>query len=133
RKGLLALLDGKPISDEILKSVPQSATWLVVGRFDLSKLLTTIREIAGKIDPDAQKMVDQGLGAAQMMVGIAPQALFESFGQEWAIYTDPESAGSGILGLVVVNQLAKPADTERGLSKLNLFINNLIAAQMGPE
>jgi len=76
RKGLVALLDSKPVSDEILKSVPQSATWLAVGSIDLPRLLTTIRDIAGKIDPDAQKVFDQALGAAQMMVGVAPQALF---------------------------------------------------------
>ncbi len=53
RTGLVGgTIDAKPISDDLLMSIPQSATVAAAGRMDLSALFTWVRAMAGKIDPN---------------------------------------------------------------------------------
>ena len=134
RSGLLTVLDTKPLSDELFKAVPQSSTMVYAGKFDPGRLLTEARNVAGAVDPQAQQMFDQGLGAAKMFLGKDLQAdILDPLGEEWAMYLSPDVAGNGITGLVVVNKLDDPKKAEQGLVALSLCINNVIAGQMRQE
>lgn len=131
RTGILSLIDTKPLSDDLLRAVPKTATWVAAVHFDLGRLVEEVRTAAGKVDPQAQTAVDQVLGLAKIMLAVDIQKdLFESLGSQWAIYVDPDSAGQGMAGIVVVNRLAKPAEAERALGRLEVSLDNLINAQL---
>src|SRR5262249_30696591 len=114
--------------------IPATATCAMAGHFDFAKLVTEARTAAGKIEPQAQAMMDKGLGGAQMMLGVNLQKdFFESLGDQWAAYVDPTTGGRGPLGVTVVNRLAKPAEAQRCFAKLELAAYNLINGQLQHE
>jgi prepilin-type processing-associated H-X9-DG protein len=130
RAGLLSLLDTKPISDEILRAVPKSATLVGAGGFDVAKLVAELRASAVKVDPNAGQVFDQGLSAGSMMLGANIQKdLLEPLGEHWACYCAPSAGGNSLAGLVVVNRLDDPATAERALGQLEILTNNMIAGQ----
>ena len=135
RNGIASLLNGEPISDDILRAVPQTTTWMTVSRLDLHKVLTNIRGAVGKADAEAQQHFDQALGMAKVYSGIDLMTdLFEPLGAEWAIYIDPINGGGGnYLGFIAVNRPDDPAKLEKALVKLETTINNAIAGQNEDE
>jgi prepilin-type processing-associated H-X9-DG protein len=134
RAGLLTMLEAKPVSEEMLRQIPATATWMAAGHFDLAKLVSEIRTAAGKIDPNAQKGIDQALGAAQMALMMNVQTEFlETLGDEWAVYNDPTTMGNGFLGLTGLNRLNKPAEAQKALGKLELFVDNAINGQLARQ
>jgi hypothetical protein len=134
RSGIPALLDSAPMSDEMLKAIPATATVAGVAHFNLGRFFNEIRDAAGKVNPQAQQQLDQVMGMAQMALAINLQKdLFESLGAEWAFYLDPDSGGRGLLGATIVNHLAKPDDANRALKKLELALDNGINGQIPPQ
>lgn len=134
RTGIATMLDASPMSDEALKAIPSTATVAGIGRFNIGRLFSEIRTAAGKINPQFQQAFDQGMGIAQMGLGFNLQKdLFESLGDEWAYYLDPQSSGQGLLGITIVNHLAKADDANRALKKLELAMDNAINGQIPPQ
>jgi hypothetical protein len=134
RNGLLAMLDGKPLGDQILKVIPKTSNYAAAGRLDVAKAFTAIRALVGDLDPDSQKMLDQGLGAAAAMTAVNLQTqLFEPLGDEWAFFTDPNVGGNSMMGFVLVNRLDDAKTVETALDKLGLAIGNIITAQAQGE
>ncbi len=134
RPGMLTMLDAKPVSDDMLRLIPGSATSMAAGRFDLAKLVVEIRNAVGKIDPQAQVMFDKGLGGARMFLAMDVQRdLLQTFGDEWGMYMDPSASGSGWLGMTVVNRLARPADANKALEKLSMVADNMANMQLARQ
>jgi prepilin-type processing-associated H-X9-DG protein len=134
RNGLLAMLDGKPLGDGILKVIPKTSNYAAAGRLDVAKAFTAIRALVGDLDPDSQKMLDQGLGAAAAMTAVNLQTqLFDPLGDEWAMFTDPNVGGNSMMGFVLVNRLDDAKTLETALDKLGLAIGNIITAQTQGE
>jgi prepilin-type processing-associated H-X9-DG protein len=130
RNGLLAMLDNKPLSEATLKLIPKTSNYAAAGRLDVAKAFNAIRALIGDLDPDTQKMLDQGLGAAGAMTAVNLQTqLFEPLGDEWAFFTDPNVGGNSIMGFVLVNHLDDAKTVETALDKLGLAIGNIITAQ----
>jgi prepilin-type processing-associated H-X9-DG protein len=130
--GLLgALMQGKPISNDVLKAIPQNATIAAAGRFDLGGFISAVRTAVGKVDPGAQQQFDQVVDQVNQTVGLDVQKdLLANLGDEWAYYTDPAVAGKGLLGITLVNRLKDPAKAEGALTKLEDFINKFAAEQL---
>jgi prepilin-type processing-associated H-X9-DG protein len=134
RTGLLSMMDDKPLGDELFKAVPQSSSMVFAGKFDPGRLITEVRKAVGAVDPEAQKMFDQGLGAAQMFIGKnLVTDILDPLGDQWAMYISPDVGGNGITGVVVVNKLDDAKKAEQGLVAASLCVNNLIAGQMRDE
>ena len=134
RSGLLTTIDNKPVSDEMLKAIPKTAAWMMIGRFDLGKFASELRTAAGKVDPQAQQGFDMAMGVAQMALVMNVQKdLFEPLGDQWALYSDPGSAGRGFVGVTLVNRLNKPDEAQRALGKLELFIDNTVNGQLARQ
>ena len=130
RNGMLAMLDSKPLGDALFKLVPKTSTYVAAGRLDIAKTFAAVRALVGDLDPDAQKMLDQGLGAAAAMTAVNIQTqLLEPLGDEWAIFTDPNIGGSSLMGFVLVNRLDDAKTAETALDKLGLAIGNILTAQ----
>jgi len=127
RTGLLSLLDAPPLSDDALRTVPRTAVMASAVRFDLAKLVAQVRAMIVKINPDAQQGIDMFLGIVQNQIGLDLQKdILEPLGDEWVVYMDPNSTGGGLLGIVAVNKLRKPAEAEQSLNKLMSVLNEAI-------
>ena len=128
------LFNASPLSQEILRTIPQSATVAMAGKFDLGALVNAIRTAAAKIDPQAGQAVEGALAQVRDMIGLDLQTdLFDVLGDEWALYDDPMTAGNGLLGFAVVNRTRNPAKLESSLTKLEDMTNSLIRANMGKD
>lgn len=131
RIGLLSLLDSKPLSDELLNRVPASAFGMTTARLSLFKLLDETRTALGKIDPKVQQQFNKMLGFATMTLGVNVETdLIASFGDQWLVYDDPQTAGGGILGTVLVNRLADAAKAQRSLDALARLANSVMAGRL---
>lgn len=125
RTGLLSLLDVKPVSKDLLKAIPASATFVTTVKADPARFLAELRAVVGQIDAGAQQKFDQAMGAAQMAVGANLMTeVFEPLGEDWAVYAAPDVAGSGPAGMVVVNRLDDPAKAQASLPALAMFLSS---------
>ncbi|HEV2295217.1 MAG TPA: hypothetical protein VGR35_15295 [Tepidisphaeraceae bacterium] len=134
RKGVLALLDNKPLPDDLLKAIPRSATLVGAGGFDLTRALAEVRAAAKAIDPDAAQQLEKGLSAGSLMLGAnIEKDLIDPLGPHWAVYASPAVGGNGLLGFTVINRLDDAAKAERTLGLLEMLTNNMIAMQTRKE
>jgi hypothetical protein len=128
RKGLLTVLESKPISKEALQSIPATSTIAGVVRFDFSRLVSVVRKSIGEFDADAGKQVDDAMGDVKQMIGLDVEAdILAPLGDEWAYYMDPMSGGKGILGFTVVNRLRDPKKAEESFDQLGQVLNAVAA------
>jgi len=126
RRGLLTALDTVPASDDLLKMVPQSATFVKTGTLDLANLLREFKTALSATDPEVGKQFGQILGAATMMIGKrVDEDVLEPLGNQWVTYASPDIAGNGILGMVVVNKLDDPAKAAVNLKTAVIALNNV--------
>jgi prepilin-type processing-associated H-X9-DG protein len=128
------MFDTGPLSEEILKSVPQSATVMSAGKFDLGGLVLSLKGITAEIDPQVGQQIDAVLAQVHDSIGVDLQKdVFDQFGDEWAAYQDPMTAGSGVLGYAVVNRVKDAKKLEASLTKLEDVINQIVKSAMGPD
>jgi prepilin-type processing-associated H-X9-DG protein len=128
RTGLLSMLDAKPLTDDILRLIPGSATMFAATTFDAAKLLADIRATAAKLDPAAPGKIEQGLDRFRTMTGVDLQKdVLEPLGPQWAAYADPGVAGNYSIAFVLLNKLDDPAKAERSLSQLSLSLSNFLS------
>jgi prepilin-type processing-associated H-X9-DG protein len=128
RTGLVKqLLDAEPLSPQALALIPKGSTLAAAGHFDIAALLGEIRSMVKKVDNDASAEFEGGLDAVKQALGMDLQAdIFETLGNEWAIYSDPSVGGSGILGLTLVNRLKDAAKAEKAFGQLELLLNGVM-------
>jgi prepilin-type processing-associated H-X9-DG protein len=131
RKGMLELLDAKPISPDLLKAVPADATFAAAGRFDPARIITQVKKVLGEIDPQLPGFVDKGLGGVQLALAKNLQTdILEPLGSDWAAYCSPTVAGNGILGMTIVNKLDDPAKAQASLPTASVNLSNWIAVML---
>lgn len=123
----------KPLTDQLLKSIPKSVYSMSAVRFDLGAIVSQMRGMMSTADPEFSKAIDQGIGLAKAMTGVNIQTdLFDAFGDEWAAYTDPSvGGGGGLLSVVMINRPRDVKKLEEALEKLEIFISNM--ATMGMQ
>lgn len=106
RKGLLKLLEPQPIDPALMNRVPRDATSVAVGQFDFAGFIGVVRDIVTAANPEAGKMMGQGLGAVSMSLGRRVEGeLLAPLGNQWALFTSPTTGGDGAVGMVAVNKL----------------------------
>ncbi|MBA3272940.1 MAG: hypothetical protein H0T11_03585 [Chthoniobacterales bacterium] len=135
REGLLAALEGKPISDETLKAIPQDSTHVTVAQLDLGVLLAETRKAIVALDPDIAEQFEKGVSAASLAVGANVETeLINQLGSQWTTYASPSIGGRSALGRVLINHPKDAAKVERTLGLVEIAINNTIAGQLkGPR
>ncbi len=129
RTGVLAsMMAVKPLSDDVLKAVPKSATSVIATQFDLGAFYDLLHNLIGQADANAQKEFDEGMKQANEAIGFDLRADFlAALGSEWVAYSSPEIGGTGLMGLTVVNRLKDPAKAEKGLNQACKLANQLMA------
>lgn len=134
RKGLLAMLEAEPVSDDALRAIPSTATMAGVARIDLGKTFDALRAAIAKFDEAAGAQVDEGLKQVNAMLTLdVRQDVLEPLGDEWAYYIAPEVTGRGPLGIVAVNRLGDAAKAQAASDKLQELANAMIGQQLPPD
>lgn len=134
RSGLAALVDARPLSDQILSAIPATATVAAAARLSPGRILAEVRDGLGKVDPDLQKVFDGGMAQVNGALGFDLQKdLLEALGDEWAFYIDPNNTGNSALGAVFMNRLAKPEAAQAALGQLQKTIEALAAPAMARD
>ncbi|MFI5381899.1 MAG: DUF3352 domain-containing protein [Tepidisphaerales bacterium] len=127
RQGLVSFLESKPVTDDALKLIPQTAIAAGVERLDLAAALDVIRSMVAATDAKGVAEFDRELAKANKAIGFdLRKDLFEALGTEWAYYFNtagPEDPA----GLVIVNRLAKPAEAEKSLNQLEQLAQKALA------
>ncbi|WP_432798783.1 hypothetical protein [Poriferisphaera sp. WC338] len=119
RKGLLSLLDTKPVDEAVLKAVPKTANYLYATRLDLKDILAQARTAIFEIDPESMAKFEQALSMVSAMTGVnIENQLINGLGDAWVMYSDPAVAGPGGMGICLVNKLREPADVKLALDHL---------------
>ncbi len=96
RRGLLALMDGSPLSDGAIAAVPKEASVFSAWKFDLPKVLSEMRNIVSKVNPESQKALDRALAQGSRQLGVnIEESLIAPLGDEWVFYRGPISEDEG--------------------------------------
>jgi hypothetical protein len=106
RHGLLRALDTRPITAELLRVVPATAS--MAGAFQVrpDMGLPALEALLERVDSPAATRLNEGNRLAKTVLGVDPRAqLTKSLGRQWAYYCDKETGGGGLDGLVMVNAL----------------------------
>jgi hypothetical protein len=128
--GIFALSDGHPLSTDSLTAIPKDATFALVGRLDLDRAYRGVSETAGKIDPRARQMLEQGLAMVENHLGVdLSRDIFKALGDTWCVYSAPSEGGLLVTGLTVVVPLR---DRER-FTKAEARLRSLAQAAMAPQ
>ncbi len=131
RKGLLAMLDSKPLSDDMFLAIPKNATMAGASHLNLVGLLQSVRKMAAQIDPDAAQQLDGGLHSVSQALDVDIETDFlGSFGDEWAYYVDPSVAGRGMMGMTVLNRLHDPVKADATFKKLQSAAEGFVNPQI---
>ncbi len=135
RTGLLSLLDGKPLSDAALRTIPATASSATAFRFDLAGLISTARSTASELDAKAADNIDNAIAQLKNVIQFdVEKDLLAALGDEWVIYNDPSLVGRGLAGYVLVNPLRDADKVANSLMKLSTLGNAAIAmALRNPE
>lgn len=108
-KGLLACVDAPPLTAEDLAPVPQDALAAAAFRLDVGKLLDTILDVVGQVEPRAAEEMEEGFAEIEQAFGIDLQDdLLKSLGDVWTISTS-SSEGGLLTGWTATVSLRDPA------------------------
>ena len=133
REGLLKLVNGKPLGEEILAAIPQTVTMAGAGRFDLAGLYDIIHHTASHVADDPVRQFDNLLEGVKSDSAVdIRKDLLGSLGDEWAYFADPTIGGRGLASLTIVNHLKDPEKFEQSLSKIEDYAIKEIQQQAGP-
>jgi len=129
RGGLLgACLDAKPLDNDILGVIPQSATLAAASRCDLAALVADVRKAVQAIDASAAQQMDdllkQGSGLLEQDI---ERDLLAPLGPQWAVYASPDVGGNGMMGLVLVNRLRNADKAQQSALRLVQSANRAMA------
>jgi hypothetical protein len=131
RKGLIALLAGQPLSDDLLKAIPPTASMVAAGGLDAAQWFDEIRSAIGRIDPQLQARFDRALQSMQTQSGVdLKNDLLSALGPDWAEYLDSSTGGTNFLGVTWLNRLHDPAKAQASLLKLETWLNQWIAQKL---
>jgi hypothetical protein len=121
-RGVLTLVDGKPLTAAELAPIPADANVAVAFRLDADKVIETTMSLAKEIGPDAAEQIDEGLAMANQMLGLdIRKDIAQSLGDAWCVYNSPEEGGTFFTGLtatVAVRDHAGAVKAEKQLLAL---------------
>lgn len=124
----------KPLSKELLQSIPVSATSAIAGRLDLGVAFDQFFKFIHMGSPRAEQDLAAIPADFKRQTGLDLHTdVFAPLGDEWALYADPQIGGSSVLGLVLVNHLRDPARFEQSLKSLEGQLNEILGQALGRQ
>jgi hypothetical protein len=104
-KGLLQLVDQKPLTPADLDVLPRDATFAVVKSVDMEKVYTTVLGVVEKINPQGADAFRKNLEQAEEHVGVKlVDDVLRPLGHTWYLFDSPGQSGM-FTGLTLVVSL----------------------------
>lgn len=118
-KGVLALLNGKPLSKEDLAGIPKSADFALAARIDGADIFQRIVDLVGAVDPNASKQLEKELGQAEEQIGFGlKRDLLDGLGDVWTVYNAPTEGGALLTGMCATVSVRDQAKLERVIEQV---------------
>jgi hypothetical protein len=127
--GLLALLDSDPLSKEDLRHIPADSIIAFAQRLDGGKLLESVIETVGQLNPNTRNEILEGLDEIRDELGFdIRNDLLKAVGDVWTLHAAPDAGGiiTGWTATVTVRDQTK-------LAILHGRLTQLIAQEGGPR
>ncbi len=101
---LYGIMAGKSFDRQLLKDVPESATWFSAEHFDVAALLNIVENAAKATqkDQDLNNTYDRFYEKTGAHL---KEDFLSTLGDDWVIYTSPNVGGSSWMGMTLVNKL----------------------------
>lgn len=133
RSGLLSLLDREAVTQEQLRPVPRTATWLRATRLDLGEVWDVVVDITHEIDEDGDINITKGIDELNATLGFDLRAdLIGAFGDAWTVYADPSFGGVYGSGVALVQEVRQPETLAASLAALEAMLNDTLQQQGVP-
>jgi hypothetical protein len=125
KKGMVALMDGGPLSDAVLALVPKEAAAFAAWKLDFQKYFTESRNLVGKVDPQVQRDFDSAIADVNQNLGLnIEKDILAPLGDEWVFYRAP-IAGEGGNSPALVMKLKDGPTLTKSLAKLEALYNGM--------
>jgi hypothetical protein len=125
RKGFLSLVDGGPLSDNLLAMVPKDAAAFTAWKLDLAKIVTEVRSVISAAEPQARAQFDAGVAQAGNSIGLnIEKELIAPLGEEWISYSAPLSDQGGN-SIAMISRLKDGPTFAKTITKLENLYNNM--------
>lgn len=129
RHGMLQMFDAQPVSEELLRQVPQTSTTVAAGSFDLLATFDFIHGLVDQFAPQLQSQINQGIEQVNQMLGMNVRTDFlGAFGSQWASYINPATTGDGMGGIVILNRPRDAAKLAASMEKIENLVNQMVPA-----
>ena len=133
-RGLLALMDAKPLAAGDLAPIPHDALVAAALRLNLRDVLDTVLKVAGQIEPNAAEEMQRGLGQVEEVLGFRVRdELLTALGDVWTLSAAPSDGGliTGWIATVQLRDRQRIADIHQRL--LTLVREKLGGERRGPQ
>ena len=118
KPGILVLADQKPVSSELLATVPADATFAVLLSVNRVKVITELETQLAKF-PEAKAKFDEFRKGLEDAIGLNLKTdLAPAIGDGMAIYNSPAAGGFLFTGLTIVAEVRDAAKVRAALPKL---------------
>ncbi len=135
--GIFSLLGTKPLRKEVMQIVEEDSPYVIAGSLHFDKLVPTIRKIAGGIDPNGAKAVDEFLAQfsqnlqfdleKDLLANIEPDTAYAQTKMDTSALF---SFYPGMNGVMRIKNAAKVDDC---LKKIATLLSNLMPQMQTPE
>jgi hypothetical protein len=117
-KGLLKLLDQKPLTTEDLAIIPRDTTFAVAKSVDLKQVYTQVLKVVEALYPQGVDDFRKHMGEVEDRIGLKLERdVLEPLGDRWCVYASPGEGGL-LTGLTLVASLKDPETAAKTHDKL---------------
>jgi len=127
--GLLPGMIQPGVDDEMLKVIPEDATYAVAGRLDLAKMFDQLKAFCVAVAGDDGRKAFAELEASATAAGLPLPALLSPLGVQWVLY-DAKSTGS--LFFTGTTLVVDVRDSDK-LGKMLSALESLLAVMLGGD
>ena len=120
-RGLLALVDQKPLTTKDLAVIPGDATFAAAASFDAARAIDIVLGMAQKLSPRDAKGFRDNLARAEQETGINLESdILKPLGTTWRIFDSPSGGGmfTGATAVVSVRDAKQLSAAQDKLLKL---------------
>jgi hypothetical protein len=126
RRGLIKLLDAKPLSKEAVGMIPSQVSWASAMNIDIAGLYDELLVAVEKIEPGASMDIKAGIADASQEVGIdVEKNLIRAIGSEWVTYSDANAAAFMGLGFTIANRTKNAEAVGQLLTHVETMANGM--------
>lgn len=131
--GLLSFAAGRGLTPADFAHVPADAQLVEGLSVNFATVLTAIKELAGKLDPEARKAIDEGLKQWEDETGFSIAEATAAFGDAWTLHASPAQGGALLNGAVLSLEVRDAARARSVIDKLQSIFSQMLKHEDGVE